>query len=94
MYTYVITYDYISVYYSAIYIDYLSNQLDEASSTMNKKQSKYFEKFIENMINGVDYYLNIFTSENDFFKTNTVVICKELNKHKEQLLGYSKIYSY
>ena len=76
-----------------IYMDYLTNKIKESKGFIDKKRNKYLQKFISNMINGVDYYLNIFTSENIFFKANKASICSELNKHKQQLLMYNKAYT-
>ena len=73
-----------------IYMNYLTNQIRESKGIIDKKRNKYFKRFINNMINGVDYYLNVFTNESNFFKDHKVSICNELIEHKKQLLMYSE----
>lgn len=42
-----------------MYIDYLKKSISETPSPFSKKQSRYFDKFKQNLENGIEYYLNL-----------------------------------
>ena len=41
-------------------MNYFKEKLDESVSSFNKRQEKYFQKFLDNMNDGVNYYTNLF----------------------------------
>lgn len=43
-----------------MYIDYLKTELGKTVQPYNKKKTKYFEAFKQNLLNGVDYYKTLF----------------------------------
>jgi hypothetical protein len=61
-----------------MYIDYLSNKIEETVKPVSDKQKKYFDTFQDNMAKGVEYYKELFqkyktqlddsTSKNDMMQ--------------------------
>jgi len=68
-----------------IYIDYLKNKLEEAKSSMNKKQEKYLLTFTSNMKEGVMYYQNLFHDMKHNFEDVKSTVLKELEISKNTL---------
>lgn len=55
-----------------MYIDYLKKEIDESVESLNVKKVKYFEKFKENLLSGIEYYEELvedMKAETDQFKT-------------------------
>ena len=44
----------------ALYYDYLKKKIEEVESPFTEKQIVYFNKFVENMNDGISYYKNLF----------------------------------
>ncbi len=61
-----------------IYIDFLKNKLDEAQTSMSKKQEKYLLTFTKNMKEGVSYYHNLFRGLKYTFADAKSIVLKEL----------------
>ena len=54
-----------------MYIDYLKKEMDESIESLNTKKVKYFEKFRNNLLSGIEYYesfINEMKEETDQFK--------------------------
>ena len=64
-----------------IYVDYLKDKIDETTSDMNRKQEKYLKTFSKNMIEGVEYYRNLFTETKGRFEDKKAEILSELDKN-------------
>lgn len=43
-----------------LYYDYLKNRIEEIEAPLSEKQIAYFNKFVNNMNDGIDYYKNLF----------------------------------
>jgi hypothetical protein len=43
-----------------LYYDYLKNSIEEIEAPLSEKQIAYFNKFVNNMNDGIDYYKNLF----------------------------------
>ena len=43
-----------------MYIDHLKDKLDEQGSQLNKVQEKYFSRFAVNLMEGINYYKEMF----------------------------------
>ena len=43
-----------------LYIKYLKEKIEESTLDFNKKQEKYFQKFLNNMNEGISYYTELF----------------------------------
>jgi len=68
-----------------LYIDYLKNQLDETKQGLDKRQEKYFKKFVENLDNGITYYKELFAKTKDTFEDTKAEIMSDLERSKQKL---------
>ena len=68
-----------------LYIDYLSNKIDEAKNDWNKKNEKYFSKFISNLNDGIVYYEELFSELNNNSKDKMASIFQLLKKERNKL---------
>lgn len=71
----------------SIYMDYLKNKIEEANEIMDLKESKYLSKFINNMMDGIQYYQQLFAKETFFFSAKKESISEDIEKYKSQLLA-------
>ena len=69
----------------SLYMDYLQDKLDAALHVMDKKQQRYFGKFIKNMERGIEYYQNLFTTTKDKFVNKRALILSELENNLNEL---------
>jgi len=70
-----------------LYIDYLSDKLDVSLDIMDKKQERYFGKFIKNMEAGITYYQNMFSQTKKYFGLQQENILKQLDQYNKELLA-------
>ncbi len=70
-----------------LYINYLKNQLEDIQGNIDKKQAKYFEKFVNNLDSGINYYKNLFENTKDKFSTTKNEIMSDLERSKLKLKG-------
>ena len=68
-----------------LYMDYLKNKLEEAKKDWNKKQEKYFNRFFENMNDGIAYYNNLFEEIKDKYEQTKDETLASLEKTKSKL---------
>ena len=68
-----------------LYMDYLKNKLEEAKKDWNKKQEKYFNRFFENMNDGIAYYNNLFDNVKDKYEQTKDETLASLEKTKSKL---------
>ena len=68
-----------------LYMDYLKNKLKEAKKDWNKKQEKYFNRFFENMNDGIAYYNNLFEEIKDKYEQTKDETLASLEKTKSKL---------
>ncbi len=69
-----------------MYVDYLKNEVDEVSNEITSGQIKKLQAFKSNLLNGIEYYTNLFT-RTKFFKTDFVNIQNQLYEYKNAVLG-------
>ena len=68
-----------------LYMDYLTDKFDEAKLDWDKKQEKYFNRFLANMNDGIVYYNNLFEHlKNKYGKTKEDALT-QLEKTKSKL---------
>lgn len=72
-----------------LYIDYLSNKLEIAKINWDKKQEKYFNKFLNNMNEGVTYYNKLFTNFKGKYEQSMVEINRSLDNARKELVVIS-----
>ena len=68
-----------------LYMDYLKNKLEEAKKDWNKKQEKYFNRFFENMHEGIVYYNNLFEEIKNKYEETKDETLASLEKTKSKL---------
>lgn len=69
-----------------LYVDYLKNEIEEFSDSFTNAQTKKWKTFKTNLINGIDYYENLF-SETPFFKYNIKTVQTQLADYKNKIIG-------
>ena len=52
----------------SLYLDYLKNRIEEIETPLTEKQIAYFNKFINNMSEGIDYYKSLFEDVKHIFE--------------------------
>ncbi len=52
----------------SLYFDYLKNRIEEIETPLSEKQIAYFNKFINNMNDGIDYYKGLFEEVKHIFE--------------------------
>ena len=52
----------------SLYYDYLKNKIEEVETPFSDKQIAYFNKFINNMNDGIDYYKSLFSEVKNKFE--------------------------
>ena len=65
-----------------MYIDYLTNEINSVSDEINATQIKKWQTFKNNLITGIEYYQELFSSETPF--TN---IQNRLLSYKKELVA-------
>ena len=68
-----------------LYMEFLKNKLEEAKKDWNKKQEKYFNRFLENMNEGIAYYTNMFDGLKDKYEQTKQETLASLEKTKSNL---------
>lgn len=69
-----------------MYVDYLKNEVNEVSNEITSAQIKKLQAFKNNLLEGIAYYNNLFTTTK-FFKTDFVKIQNQLHDYKNAVLG-------
>ena len=73
-----------------LYIKYLKEKIEESTLDFNKKQEKYFQKFLNNMNEGISYYTKLFDDLKINFKKSAESILDSIKHQKFQLEEISK----
>ena len=68
-----------------MYVDYLQNEVEEVSNEITAAQIKKLQAFKNNLLEGIEYYVNLFT-ETKFFKTDFVKIQNQLHDYKNAII--------
>ena len=68
-----------------LYIDYLKKQIEEVQDNIDKRQAKYFQKFLNNLDEGVSYYKDLFGKTTDKFVETKGEILSDLERSKKNL---------
>jgi len=72
-----------------LYIDYLRNKISEASAPLNRKELKYFNAFISNMNDAIEYYNGLFDSFTDVFQELKLNMKQSLEETSVILAGFA-----
>lgn len=68
-----------------MYVDYLKKEVEKTISEVSEKKKKYFEEFKSNLLNGIEYYVNLLPEmklETENYLNN---MYNDLNKIREEL---------
>ncbi|SNR45100.1 hypothetical protein SAMN06265371_103151 [Lutibacter agarilyticus] len=65
-----------------MYVDYFSNKVHEVKGAYNLKQQKYLKTFQKNMVEGIEYYQQLFST----FEFNKESLLNDLNRLKDDFL--------
>lgn len=69
-----------------MYIDHLKKEITNSSVTISHVQTKKWNVFKKNILEGIDYYQQLF-SNTSFFKTGLTTIHRELEDYKNRLIA-------
>ena len=69
-----------------LYVDYLKDKLNASLNIMDKKQERYFKKFLNNMEEGIAYYQDLFTQNKQFVSIKKELL-NQLGFYSKQLLS-------
>jgi len=68
-----------------LYVKYFTDKLEESVNDFNKKNEKYFTRFLNNLEEGLDYYSSMFEKIQFKFKQNKSLIISELDEKRKIL---------
>ena len=68
-----------------LYINYISDKLAESSNDFNKKQAKYFDKFLNNLNDGIFYYTDLFGGVQTKFSQSKEHMFNDLDVFRKKL---------
>ncbi|MEA1878907.1 MAG: hypothetical protein U9N86_18835 [Bacteroidota bacterium] len=68
-----------------IYIDYLKDKLKETGAAATRKQSKYLQTFADNMKEGIEYYISLFSNLKEIFEDSRSSVLNELDESLKTL---------
>lgn len=66
-----------------MYVDYFSNKVEEFQKSFSLKNEKYLKNFQDNLINGIEYYNQLFAK----FETNKAELLQQLEQIKNELFN-------
>jgi len=69
-----------------MYIDYLKNDIEAITEEINTAKAKKLESFKNNLLEGIEYYQNLFSTIPDFETIKNDVL-NQLNNYKNELFG-------
>jgi len=69
-----------------MYVEYLKNEVEEVSNEITAAQIKKLQAFKNNLLEGIEYYVNLFT-ETKFFKPDFVKIQNQLHDYKNAIIA-------
>ena len=72
-----------------LYVKYFTDRLEESLGNFNKKQEKYFTRFLNNLEEGLDYYSSMFENMQSTFSHNKSLILSELDNKRKTLNNIS-----
>lgn len=68
-----------------MYVDYFIKEINTLTADSTNAKLKKVTSFKNNIIEGIEYYSNLFSNTN-FFSLDKVTLLKELEDYKKQLL--------
>lgn len=74
-----------------MYADYLKKDMESVLEETSKMALKKMEKFRQNLLEGIEYYENLFCKRSNYFATKKAEILSELQSIKNDVLHYELI---
>lgn len=74
----------------SLYMDFLSDKIKEAQSSMSKKQEKYLIKFSQNLDEGIRYYKKVFEDSKNKWSTLASSSLDQLNHSEKKLSEWAE----
>jgi len=74
-----------------MYADYLKKDMESMLEETSKMALKKMEKFRQNLLEGIEYYENLFSKNTNYFATKKAEILAELQSIKNDILHYELI---
>lgn len=74
-----------------MYADYLKKDMESILGETSKMALKKMEKFRQNLLEGIEYYENLFRKRSNYFATKKAEILSELQSIKNDVLHYELI---
>ena len=69
----------------SLYVDYLKNKIDKMANPLTGKDEKYVDTFHKNLLEGIEYYKDLFNKKAEKFQDTKVHLLKSLDHFKEEL---------
>ena len=74
-----------------MYIDYLNDKFSEITGPISDKQIKYFDTFVKNMNDGIEYYKNLFEENKTKLKDVYETAIKDLERLEMELNNFALV---
>ncbi len=68
-----------------LYVDYLKNKIEEMAIPLTKKEEKFVNTFHKNLLEGIDYYKDLFNKKSEQFQEKKSQLIQSLDHFKEEL---------
>ena len=65
-----------------LYVNYFKEKIEDSALDFNKKNEKYLQRFLDNIIEGIEYYTALFDEIKSSFYKSKDVILEGLKKQK------------
>jgi hypothetical protein len=69
----------------SLYVDYLKNKIEEMAIPLTKKEEKFVNTFHKNLLEGIDYYKDLFNKKSEQFQDKKSHLIQSLDHFKEEL---------
>lgn len=77
-----------------LYLDYLEKKIKETGPSAGRKQIKYFQNFSSNLLDGIEYYNELFTKYPQRFESSRSSILYELGIIKTRIQDLQKEFTF
>lgn len=77
-----------------LYLDYLEKKIKETGSSAGRKQIKYFQNFSSNLLDGIEYYNELFNKYPQRFESSRSSILYELGIIKTRIQDLQKEFTF
>lgn len=68
-----------------LYVDYLKNKIDDMARPFTEKNEKYIDTFHRNLMDGIDYYKELFSKKAEQFQDKKTHLLQSLDQFRDDL---------